>query len=35
MLGAAPARRHYLNVGSGGMASLLSCPLNIITMDPT
>ena len=28
MLGAGPAGHHYLNVGSGGVASLLSCPLN-------
>lgn len=29
MLGAAPVEYHYLNVGSGDVASLLSCPLNI------
>ena len=35
MVGAGPARRHYLNVGADGMASLLSCPLNITTTDPS
>lgn len=29
MLGAARGDHHYLNVGSGDMASLLSCPLKI------
>jgi len=35
MLGAGPGRHHYLNVGSGMLATLLSCPLNITTMDLT
>ena len=29
MLGAGPGEHHYLNVGVGELASLLSCPLNI------
>ena len=35
MLGAGRGEHHYLNVGSGDMASLLSCPLNINISDLT